>query len=41
MFKQAGAKSLGTDEDEFIDIFTKRSLPQLNAMYDEYKKVTL
>ena len=39
-FKQAGANSWGTDEDKFIDVFTKRSIPQLNAMYEEYKKVT-
>ena len=37
--EQAGAKSWGTDEDKFIEIFTKRSIPQLNAMYGEYTKV--
>ncbi|XP_031564848.1 uncharacterized protein LOC116300181 [Actinia tenebrosa] len=36
---EAGVGSWGTDEGEFIRIFTQRSLPQLAAMYPEYRKL--
>ncbi|XP_078350996.1 uncharacterized protein LOC144635778 isoform X3 [Oculina patagonica] len=35
---EAGIKKWGTDEETFIEIFTKRSFPQLKAMLPEYKK---
>ena len=38
-FPQAGIKKWGTDEETFIEVFTKRSFPQLKAMLPEYKKV--
>ncbi|XP_048586535.1 uncharacterized protein LOC5516017 isoform X2 [Nematostella vectensis] len=35
---EAGIKKWGTDEDCFIEIFTTRSYPQLQAMFPEYSK---
>jgi annexin A7/11 len=36
----AGAKKLGTDEVTFNRIFSMESFPQLNLIFDEYKKVS-
>ncbi|XP_063050520.1 annexin A3a isoform X2 [Engraulis encrasicolus] len=36
----AGEKKLGTDEDKFIEILCKRSIPQLRQTFVEYKEIS-
>lgn len=38
-FWKAGDKRWGTDENEFVDIFSSRSRPHLRAVFKEFKKV--
>ncbi|XP_028396288.1 uncharacterized protein LOC114520254 isoform X2 [Dendronephthya gigantea] len=37
---KAGEKSWGTDESQFIEIFTKRSFTHLRAVFEHYKKIS-